>query len=71
MGWGEILVQPQAGVEPGPSAVRVQNPNHWTTREPPRNLYRWRKLQKDRDLQEVAGRKRLSLFSHQITSDSV
>ena len=27
-----ILVPPP-GIEPGPSAVRTQSPNHWTTRE--------------------------------------
>ena len=27
-----ILV-PQLGIEPGPSAVKVQSPNHWTARE--------------------------------------
>ena len=29
-----ILV-PRPGIEPGPSAVRVQSPNHWTAREFP------------------------------------
>ena len=29
-----ILV-PRPGIEPGPSAVKAQNPNHWTTREFP------------------------------------
>ena len=28
----ETLV-PQPGIEPGPLAVQVQSPNHWTTRE--------------------------------------
>ena len=28
----EILV-PQPEIEPGPSAVRVGSPNHWTARE--------------------------------------
>ena len=28
----QILV-PYPGTEPGPSAVKTQNPNHWTTRE--------------------------------------
>ena len=28
----EILV-PRPGTEPGPSAVRVQSPNHWAARE--------------------------------------
>ena len=31
-----ILV-PQLGIEPRPSAVRVQSPNHWTAREFPKN----------------------------------
>ena len=30
-----ILV-PRPGIEPGPSAVRVWSPNHWTAREVPR-----------------------------------
>ena len=29
-----ILV-PQPGMEPGPSAVKTQSPNHWTAREVP------------------------------------
>ena len=29
-----ILV-PRPGIEPGPSSVKAQNPNHWTTREFP------------------------------------
>ena len=29
-----ILV-PQPGIKAGPSAVRAQNPNHWTARELP------------------------------------
>ena len=29
-----ILV-PQPGIEPGSSAVKLQSPNHWTTRELP------------------------------------
>ena len=29
-----ILVSPP-GIEPGPSAVRAQSPNHWTAREFP------------------------------------
>ena len=24
---------PQPGIKPGPSAVRTQSPNHWTTKE--------------------------------------
>ena len=34
---GEILVS-GSGVEPGPSAVRAQSPNHWTTRGFPHPL---------------------------------
>ena len=30
----EILV-PQPGIEPGPSAVKAQSPNHWTAKESP------------------------------------
>ena len=30
-----ILV-PQPGIKPGPSAVKAQSPNHWTTREFPK-----------------------------------
>ena len=26
---------PQSGIEPAPSAVKVQSPNHWTSREFP------------------------------------
>ena len=33
-----ILV-PQPGIEPGPSAVRAQSSNHWTTREFPKGLF--------------------------------
>ena len=32
---GGILV-PQPGIEPGPLAVKAQNPNHWTAREFPK-----------------------------------
>ena len=78
MGWGGLhcldcgILVPQAGVEPGPSTVRMQkNPNYWTSRAFPWNLYRWRKFQKGRDLQEVTGRERLLLFGHQVVSDSV
>ena len=31
-----ILVPPP-GIDPGPPAVKAQNPNHWTTREFPRD----------------------------------
>ena len=31
---GSLLV-PLQGIESGPSAVKVWNPNHWTTREFP------------------------------------
>ena len=37
-----ILV-PRPGTEPGPSAVRVWSPNHWTTREFPEVLNRVRR----------------------------
>ena len=30
-----ILV-PRPGIEPGPSAVKAQSPNHWTAREFPK-----------------------------------
>ena len=33
-----ILV-PQPGIEPMPSAVKAQSPNHWTAREFPVSLY--------------------------------
>ena len=33
-----ILV-PQLGIEPGPSAVKVQSPNHWTARKIPYGLH--------------------------------
>ena len=33
-----ILV-PQPGIKPKPSAVKVQNPNHWTTREFPQTIF--------------------------------
>ena len=37
--WGEGWVcgtfVPQPEIEPGPSAVKAQSPNHWTTRELP------------------------------------
>ena len=33
-----ILV-PQPGIEPGPSALKVQSPNHWTTREFPNDFF--------------------------------
>ena len=33
----EILV-PRPGIELKPSAVKVQSPNHWTTRESPKRL---------------------------------
>ena len=37
-----ILV-PQPGIEPAPSAVRVQSPNHWTAREfPVASLRHWK-----------------------------
>ena len=29
------ILGPQAGIEPGPSTVKAQSPNHWTTRELP------------------------------------
>ena len=29
------IIAPQPGTEPGPLAVRLQSPNHWTTREFP------------------------------------
>ena len=32
--WGILVPQPE--IEPGPSAVRLQSPSHWTTREFPR-----------------------------------
>ena len=32
------ILPPQPGIEPGPSAVKAQNPNHWSTREFPRIL---------------------------------
>ena len=32
----EILV-PQPGIEPVPSTVKARSPNHWTTREFPKN----------------------------------
>ena len=32
---GGILV-PKPGIEPGPTIVKMQNPNHWTAREFPR-----------------------------------
>ena len=35
---GGILV-PQPGIEPGPSAVRAQSLNHWTTREFPNRCF--------------------------------
>ena len=33
-----ILV-PWSGIEPGPSAVKVWSPNHWTTREFPMTTF--------------------------------
>ena len=33
-----ILV-PGPGIEPAPSAVKAQSPNHWTTREFPETLF--------------------------------
>ena len=33
-----ILV-PGPGVEPGPSSVRAQSPNHWTAREVPHSFF--------------------------------
>ena len=33
-----ILV-PRSGIEPGPSAVKAQSPNHWTAREFPKLQY--------------------------------
>ena len=33
-----ILV-PQPGIKPEPSAVKVQNPNHWTAREFPLTIF--------------------------------
>ena len=32
-------IVPQPGIEPGPLAVRVQSPNHWTAREFPRGNF--------------------------------
>ena len=41
-----ILVPPP-GIEPGPSVVKAQSPNHWTAREFPRNfLFAWNKFPK-------------------------
>ena len=34
----EILM-PQPGIEPGTLAVRVPNPNHWTAKEFPRQVF--------------------------------
>ena len=44
----EILI-PRPGIEPGPSAVKVQSPNHWTAREYPATAlfltaHNWKKL---------------------------
>ena len=33
--WARGILVAQAGTEPTPPAVRVQSPNHWTTREVP------------------------------------
>ena len=42
--------------------MRAWSSNHWTAREFPRKLYRWRPFQKGRDLGVVTGRKGLAFF---------
>ena len=33
------IIVPQPGIEPVPPAVEVQSPNHWTSREVPKNIF--------------------------------
>ena len=34
-----MYLVPRQGIEPGPLAVKVWNPNHWTAREFPANAF--------------------------------
>ena len=55
------ILAPRPGIKPGPSAVKVQNPNHWTAKEFPKRDFKKEKRGRKEQVRQIGNNHEINL----------